>query len=463
MKFSTRFAAVVALTVLVLLMPAPAGLSEAGKRAMAAFVFTASIFALQPVPLPFAGLMVPVVLVLLGVASSARAFETLSRPIIILILGSLFLAEALRKHGVTRRLALISIVASGGGVGRLLLGMMTIAGLLSMWMENTATAAVLIPVALTISSQVEDEERSRELLVLLVLGIAYAASIGGMATVTGSASNAVASSFLAEVRPWTFLDWMRYGVPAFLLVFPLTWLALKRLVKVGVESLDISRAREDLDNLGPIRGVEWETIATLNVTILFWIAGSYVEPILGLPPMALSPSVVAIMAVAYLALRGVIEWEDVRGVSWGMFFAISAGLSLGEALVRTGATDWLSGLIRPVILGTPLLFSLLFLVFMSSLLTNVVNNATVAAVFVPILISIARGDPSFNSVQLVLPLTLATTFGYALPSASGRMALISATGIVDRGLMVRVGMIVTLMSASALAVLFYALIVLGLI
>jgi sodium-dependent dicarboxylate transporter 2/3/5 len=259
------------------------------------------------------------------------------------------------------------------------------------------------------------------------------------------------------------MDWMMYGIPSFLLVFPLTWWTLKRLVKVGVERLDISRAREDLGNLGPIRGVEWETIATLNVTILFLVSGSYLEPFLGLPPTTLSPAVVAMMAVAYLALRGIIEWEDVRGVSWGMFFTISAGLSLGEALVRTGATDWMSGLIRPVLLGTPLLFSLLFLVFMSSLLTNVVNNATVAAVFVPILISIAQGDPSFNSVQLVLPLTLATTFGYALPSASGRMALISATGIVDRRVMARVGMIVTLISASALAVLFYTLIVLGLI
>ncbi len=460
---SRRFASVVVLTILALLLPTPAGLSAMGRRAMAAFVFTAGIFALQPVPLPFAGLMVPVVLILLGVASPAQAFENLSRPIIMLILGSLFIAEALRKHGVTRRLALTSIVASGGGVSRLLLGLMAIAGMLSMWMENTATAAVLIPVALTISSQVQDEERANEILVLLVMGIAYAASIGGMATVTGSASNAVASSFLSEVRPWTFMDWMMYGIPSFIIIFPMTWWALTKLLKVGVESLDITRAREDLSDLGPIRDVEWETIATLNVTILFLVSGSYLESVLGLPPMTLSPAVVAMMAVAYLALRGIIEWEDVRGVSWGMFFTISAGLSLGEALVRTGATDWLSGLIRPVLLGTPLLFGLLFLVFTSSILTNVVNNATVAAVFVPILISIAQGDPSFNSVQLVLPLTLATTFGYALPSASGRMALISATGIVDRRVMARVGIIVTLMSATTLAALFHTLIVLRLI
>ena len=461
--FSGRFLAVLALTVLVLLLPTPEGLSADGKRALAAFAFMGSIFALQPVPLPFAGLMVPVVLVVLGVANAEQAFEPISRPIIILILGSLFLAEALRKHGVTRKLALISIVASGGDVARLLLGMMGLAALLSMWMENTATAAVLIPVALTISNRVPDQERARELLVLLVLGIAYAASLGGMATITGSASNAVASEFLAEIRPWAFIDWMKYGLPALLLVFPLTWWALLRLVPVSVSSLDIDLAKKELGILGALRWVEMEVLVVMGAAIILWIGGSFLESSLSLPPTLMAPAVVGMVAVAYLSLRGIIEWEDVKGVSWGMFFAIAAGLALGEALKRSGATEWLTDLLAPVIGGAPLLVGLLFVVFASAMLTNVVNNATVAAVFVPILISLARDNPSFNAPQLVLPLTLATTFGYALPSASGRMALISATGIVAPRDMIRFGMILTVLSSFVLVALFYGLAVLGLI
>jgi sodium-dependent dicarboxylate transporter 2/3/5 len=461
--FSGRFLAVLALTVLVLLLPAPEGLSAEGKRALAAFVFTGSIFALQPVPLPFAGLMVSVVLVVLGVADAGKAFEPISRPIIILILGSLFLAEALRKHGVTKRLALVSIVASGGDISRLLLGMMGLAALLSMWMENTATAAVLIPVALTISNRVPDQERARELLVLLVLGIAYAASLGGMATITGSASNAVASEFLAEIRPWAFIDWMKYGLPALLLVFPLTWWALLRLVPVSVSSLEIDLARKELGSLGALRRVEVEVLVVMGAAIILWIGGSFLESSLSLPSTLMAPAVVGMVAVAYLSLRGIIEWEDVKGVSWGMFFAIAAGLALGEALKRSGATEWLTDLVAPVIGGAPLIVGLLFVVFASAMLTNVVNNATVAAVFVPILISLAQDNPSFNAPQLVLPLTLATTFGYALPSASGRMALISATGIVAPRDMIRFGMILTVLSSIILVALFYGLAVLGLI
>jgi sodium-dependent dicarboxylate transporter 2/3/5 len=169
------------------------------------------------------------------------------------------------------------------------------------------------------------------------------------------------------------------------------------------------------------------------------------------------------LSVAYLSLRNIIEWEDVRGVSWGMFFAISAGLALGDALNRSGATDWLTRLIYPVISGFPFLLSLTLVVFASALLTNVVNNATVVAIFVPIMIEITRVNPYFNAPQLVLPVTLATTFGYALPSASGRMALISATGIVKPRDMFNYGMIITFASAILLIALFYLLTILNLI
>ncbi|MFH2110785.1 MAG: DASS family sodium-coupled anion symporter [Candidatus Bathyarchaeota archaeon] len=461
--FSYRFVVVVAVTLLILALPTPAGLSEAGKRALTAFAFTGTIFALQPVPLPFAGLMVPVVLVALGLADSKQAFEPLARPIIILILGSLFIAEALRKNGITRRLALSVIVASLGNVNMLLLGLMGIAAVMSMWMENTATAAVLIPVAITISNQVTDKESARRLLVLLVLGIAYAASIGGMATLTGSASNAVASEFLSGIRVWTFLDWMKYGVPSLLVVFPATYWVLLKINPVKVKNLELDVVRKELDGLGKLRRVEWEILIVMALTISLWIGGASIEAVLGLPVTFMSPAVVGIVAVAYMSLRNIIEWEDVKGVSWGMFFAISAGLALGEALNRSGATVWLTNLVSPIISGPNFLVSLVFVVFASALLTNVVNNATVVAVFAPIMIEIARANPAFNSVQLVLPLTLATTFGYALPSASGRMALISATGIVEPGDMFKYGMIITFVSSLLLVALFYLLALLNLV
>jgi sodium-dependent dicarboxylate transporter 2/3/5 len=458
-----NFIIVLLLTFITLILPNPPGLPPSGQRSLAALVFTGTIFALQPVPLPFAGLMVHILLAALGLTGAETAFETLSRPIIILILGSLFLAEALRKYGITRRLALQSIVLSGGGINKLLFGLMGIAALLSMWMENTATAAILIPVALTITNQITEKEEADKLLIMLVLGIAYAASVGGMATITGSASNAVASEFLSEIRFWTFLEWMKYGVPSLIVVFPITWYIVIKQFKLKIKKIDIEKSRNDLTNLGKMETTEIEILIILVLTIILWVSGSFFEESLGLPPSFLSPAIVGLISVSYLALRGIIAWEDVRGVSWGLFFSITAGLALGDALKRSGATGWLMEVISPIIRGSPYIVNLFILVFASLILTNIINNATVAAVFVPILIQIAATDPSFKTIQLVLPLTMGTTFGYALPSASGRMALISETGLISPWDMFKYGMVVSIISALSLIALFYTLALLNLI
>jgi sodium-dependent dicarboxylate transporter 2/3/5 len=404
--------------------------------------------------------MVSIAQVILGVANSTQAFETFSRPVIFLVLGSLFLAEVLRKHGLTRRLALISISSSKGDVRRLLLGLMCIAAIFSMWVENTATAAVLIPVALTISKQVHDQKKARRLLVLLVLGISYSASLGGMVTIMGSASNAVASGFLETIQVWTFLDWMRYGLLAFLIIFPVTWWILPHLLPETVSSLDMNQLNREREKTDSMSKTEKEILLTMAFAIFFWVTGSFIEPVLNLPQTTLSPAIVAVAAVSYLSLRGIFSWEDAKGVSWGFLFIIGAGLSLGETLGRTGVIDWFGNLVGPLITGASPLFAILFLVFLSALLTNVINNATVAAVFVPLLISISQVNPSFNAVQLVLPVSLATTFGYSLPSASGRMALVAATGIVDRKDMMRYGLFLTSISSLILASLFYVLTIL---
>jgi len=444
-------------------MPPLPGLPAEGQRGLAAFVFTGSILALEPVSLPIAALLVPVAQVFLGISTIDQGLAAFSKPTVFLILASLFLAEALRKHGLTRRLAMTTVVASGGGIQRLLFGIMAVAAFFSMWVENTATAAILIPVALTISRQIPDPEEARPFLVLLVLGIAYSASLGGMATITGAGSNAVAAEFLNQVGTFRFMDWMVYGLPALLLLFPVTWWLLLRVMPVSVRRLDVTPARQDLQKQGPMSPTERQLLFTLGVTIFFWITGSGIEGLLNLPPPSLSATVVAILAVGYLSVRQVIDWNDVKGVSWGIFFIIGAGLSLGEALTRTGVTDWLATLITPIVSGPPLLVTLLVLVYLSALLTNILNNTTIAAVFVPILIAIAGTDPSLSPVQLVLPVTLATTFGYSLPSASGRMALVSGTGIVGSKDMMRYGLIMTMVSAAILGLYFWVLSLLNLI
>lgn len=278
-----------------------------------------------------------------------------------------------------------------------------------------------------------------------------------MVTVTGSASNAVASSFLSEIRVWTFIDWMRYGLPAFLLIFPITWWVLTKLINVTTRVMDISIAKRELEDMGNLASKELEIIGVMIITASLWAFGPRFEDIIGLTEGFLSPPVVGVVAVTYMSLRAIIDWDDVKDVSWGMFFTLGAGLALGEALTRTGATEWLTSLISPIIFQAPMLASLLMLIFASALATNVVNNTTIAAIFVPIFINMSKVNPEFNAIQLVLPLTLATTFGYSLPSASGRMALLSSMKIIESRDMMRYGTIFTVISSVILALFFFVI------
>jgi sodium-dependent dicarboxylate transporter 2/3/5 len=449
-----RLLYVIGLTTLVLIMPTPADLSQEGHRALALFVFTGSILALEPAPLPIAALLVPIMQIALGIDQAPGAFAPFGTPVVFLILGSLFLAEALRKHGLTRRLALYAIVASEGRFSLLLLGLMGITGGLSMFVLNTATAAVLIPVAITIAQQVPRPEDARKALTVLMLSIAYSSSLGGIATIMGSGENAIASGLLDQVTPFRFFDWMQYGLPVVLLLMPLSWFVLPRLFKMPAITIDTAPARQELQRLGNLSGPEREIIVVLGFSITLWIAGASVEQFLQLPTTLLSSAVVAIGAVALLSVEEVVDWNDLKGVNWGVFFVIGAGLTLGDALTKTGASIWFAGLVAPALQGLPYVAILALLIVMAFVLTQFMNNVPLGAILTPVLITMGTAT-GIDPVRLVIPTIFAVGLAFALPSGSARMTLIAVTGAVSSKEMIRAALIVGIPCAVVLFLFFY--------
>lgn len=436
-----RFLYVLALTGVVLLLPTPPGLSEEGHRALALFVFTGSILALAPAPLPIAALMVPIAQIALGIDNANGAFAPFGQPVVFLILGSLFLAEALRKHGLTRRLALHAIVVSRGRFRTLLLGVMTVAGALSMFVLNTATAAVLIPVAVTVAQRVPNQETAKRALALLILGIGFSSSIGAIATIMGSGENAIASGLLAQVSDFGFVDWMKYGLPIIIVLIPLSWLLLLQAVRIPNITIDTQPAANEIQRLGGLKGPERELIIVLAAAIFLWVMGSQLESVLRLPASLLSSAVVAIGAVALLSIEEIIDWNDLRGVNWGVFFVIGAGLTLGDALGKTGASEWFADLLAPTLEGLPYVVILTALVVGAFVLTQFMNNVTLGAILAPILITLG-GASGIAPERLVLPTVMTLALAFMLPSASARMTLVAVTGAVESRDMIRSGLIV---------------------
>lgn len=455
-----RFLIVLGLTAAVLLLPTPAGLTRAGHNALALFVFTGSILALEPAPLPIAALLVPIGQIALGIDTAGGAFAPFGQPVLFLILGSLFLAEALRKHGLTRRMALYVIVLSGGQFRRLLLGLMLGTGLLSMWVLNTATAAVLIPVAITIAQRVQPQEKAARALEVLILGIAMSSSIGAIGTLMGSGENAIAAGLLDQVGGFGFLDWMRFGVPIVLVLLPLSWFLLLRALPVGNLTIDTFPAMKEMVRLGELKGPEREIMLVLFLSVALWVGGAWLEGFLNLPDTLLSSAVVAIGAVALLSIEEVVDWNDLKGVNWGVFFVIGAGLTLGNALDKTGAGNWFAGILAPTLEGLPYLVVLSVLVLTGFALTQFMNNVTLGAILAPVLITLGEAA-GIAPIRLVLPTIIAVALAFMLPSASARMTLVAVTGAVSNKTMLRAGWIVGLPSALFVLLFFYMMSLLG--
>ncbi|MEX1019236.1 MAG: DASS family sodium-coupled anion symporter [Litorilinea sp.] len=457
-----RFLIVIGLTVGVLFLPAPEGLTPEAQRAIALFVFTGALLALEPAPLPIAALMVPIGQVALEIDTVTGAFLPFGTPVLFLILGSLFLAEALSKHGLTRRMALQTIVWSRGSLPVLLFGIMAGAGLLSMWVLNTATAAVLIPVAITIAQRVQPQEKAPQVLQLLVLGIAYSTSIGGMGTIMGSGENAIASGQLARVSDFGFLDWLAYGLPTVLILVPLAWFLLTRVVRVTDARIDTLPALREIVKMGGLRGSEREIVLVLGVSILLWLTGSWIETSLGLPATLLSSVVVAIGAVAVLSIEEIIDWNDLKGVNWGVFLVIGAGLTLGDALDKSGASAWFAGQLAPFLTGMPYLLVLAILIFGGFMITQLMNNVAVGAIIAPVLITLGQAT-GIPPERLVIPAVMAVALAFVLPAGSARMTLVAVTGVVPRTVMVRAGLLVGLPCAVVILLFYYGLSLIGLI
>lgn len=457
-----RFLIVIGLTLIMLLLPTPEGLSGQGHRALALFVFTGAILALEPAPLPISALLVPVALVALGIDTVTGAFAPFGSPSVFLILTSLFLAEALRKHGLTRRLALHAIALSGGRLSMLVLSLMLLTAGLSMWVMNTATTAVLIPVALTIAQRMPNADDARRALPLLVLAVAYGASIGGLATIVGGGENTIAAGVINQVQRFGFIDWMKYGLPVALLLLPLSWWLLRWANPTADVRLDLTSVEADIARSGPLTSAEREILVVMALAVVLWVTGEQVEKILGLPPTVLSSVIVAIVAVAYLSFEEIVDWNDMKGVNWGVFLVIGAGFTLGSALDKTGANAWIAQLAQPVLQPLPFAVTLLIVIGLGFVITQFINDVTLGAIFSPILVALAQAI-GIPPARLVVPTIIAVGLAYMLPGASARMALVSVTGAVDRKQMVRTGLIVGLPSVLVVYLFFLLMTYAGLI
>ncbi|MBA3044966.1 MAG: SLC13 family permease [Candidatus Thermoplasmatota archaeon] len=440
----------------------PLELDYHAQMALAIFVGIAIMWTTEAIPLPVTALLVPVLLTAFGIFGTSDALIPFAHPVVYLLLGGVILAGAVHKTGMDKRMLYPFLIRSGGKPDRLLLYMMLFSGLLSMWISNTATVALLAPFAISLGASIEDKESSKRLTKMLLLGIGFSAVIGGLGTVIGSSPNAVASAILAEQGAWTFLDWMIIGMPtAFVLLF-LTWRIILWVIPVPEVTVNVDILKDDYSKMGPLSGAEKKTLAIFSLTVMFWISGTTLGQFIGFNSSFMSAAIIGLLAAVALFATGVMKWEDASNVPWGVFLIIGAGLALGEAIVYTGAADWITAQLFSLVYGLPLLAIVLVIGFIIVTISNFLNNTASAAIFIPILIALAS-SMDVNIRLLVLPVALILSLSFITPIGTPPITLMYSLGKVTRVELAKIGILITIPAVFICVFMVYLLNYLGLI
>lgn len=412
--------------------------------------------------------LLPLVLVpLLGIASGEDAAAPYANPTVFLFLGGFLIALAVERCGLHRRAALTILAAVGSRPRNLVAGFMIATAFLSMWISNTAATLMMLPMALSVVA-LEDPgtgEVHSEFGAAILLGVAYAASLGGLGTLIGTPPNALLAAYMTERFGFElgFGRWMLIGVPLVLVSVPLAWLILTRLVcRVGESRL--VGAGTELDSaraaLGPVTRAEWLVGGITAATALAWMF----RPLLARVVPAVSDTTIAV-AGALLLFAVPVSWrrrefplegQDIDRLPWSVLLLFGGGLSLASAIQSSGLAAWLgTALERLGGLPTPLL--VLGVVASVVFLSELASNTAAAATFLPIAGALAVGLGE-SPVLLVIPAALAASCGFMLPVATPPNAIVYASGRIPMSRMIRAGLMLNLSMIAILTVAAFVLV-----
>ncbi|XOV86162.1 MAG: SLC13 family permease [Pseudomonadota bacterium] len=387
-------------------------------------------------------LLVPLLASLLGLLSVKASLTNFSNPVIYLFMGGFALAAVLQKFGLDRLFAVRVLRLSRGSplVATIMLFLTT--ALLSMWISNTATVAMMLPLALGLLEG-RDAEKEPGLFLFVLLGLAYAGNIGGMTTLIGSPPNAIAASAVGL----DFSDWLAFGVPAFLLLFPLMILLLLILIRPSFGAALTLAESEHLPTEG--RGL---ALTIFGLTATGWVMSAPLASLMGITGGF--DTLIAIGAIVLLIGTGCLTFREFSAkVNWGILLLFGGGLTLSTVLQETGTSAYLAATIVEILPVDNEYLILLILCLFVIFLTELVSNTASAALLVPLFVTVAAGF-GYSETNMAVMVAICASCAFMLPVATPPNALVFATGHVPQRQMMRTGLALNLTFALVLALLF---------
>jgi sodium-dependent dicarboxylate transporter 2/3/5 len=411
-------------------------LDKQAQTVMAITVFIGTMWFTEALPLHVTALMVPILLITLSGYGTKEAFSPFFASTIVLFFGGFMIARAMQKHGLDRQIAVSFVSRFGTKPENYLLGVMIITAFLSFWISNTASTAIMIPIALYAIISLKKGHAHSNTCKAVVLGVAFAATIGGIGTIVGTPPNGITVANLAEQGiEVTFLEWMYYGMPFVILFLPVAWFILVKVYKPEIKELRMPKRKG-----GWTREHEG-VIAIGALTMALWVF-SFLHGI--------SDSVIALFAVVLLYLFRLLDTGDVSKIEWSALLLFGGGLSLGAAIDSSGFSTYLGGVLGGLVAGqTPFLLFLSIIVFAVVMTLSASNTAT-AALIVPVVIPLAA-LMNVDIKELAIIAGMGTSLDFLIPVGTPPSAIAYSTGHVSVKDMARAGIFLTVAGIIVLA------------
>lgn len=391
-------------------------------------------------------ILVPIMAVLFGVFDTQAALNNFANSIIFLFLGGFALAAAMHRQGLDKVIADKVLIMARGKMSLAVFMLFGVTAGLSMWISNTATAAMMLPLVLGVLSKVDDD-RGHSTYVFVLLGIAYSASIGGIATVVGSPPNAIAA---AEVG-LSFTDWMKFGLPTTIIMLPMAILVLYLVLKPDLSGHFELNRQPVLWDKGKV-----VTLAIFGLTVFLWIFSKPVNAMLG--GFKSFDTIIALGAIVMVSFARVVHWKDIeKTADWGVLLLFGGGICLSNVLKQTGTSVFLANELSAMIADLGLLFIVLVIAAFVVFLTEFASNTASAALLIPVFASVAEAF-GVSPVLLSVLIAVAASCAFMLPVATPPNAIVFATGHIKQSEMMRVGMflnIACIALLSAIAMFFW--------
>ncbi len=453
-----------------LLSGPPDGLEPAAWKAAVVVVWMAAWWMSEAIPLAITALLPLVLLPMLGIQGIDKTAPAFAQPLIFLFLGGFLLAKAMERWNLHRRLSRIAARIGGDRPRLIVLNLMLATAFLSMWISNTATAMVMMPIAQSLAQggSREDGEgagAAGDFGPALLLGTAFAATIGGMGTLIGTPPNALFAGLMAKTYGIEigFAAWMVIGVPVVLVLLPVTWLVLTRIaLRVPARAPMVWPAFAGAEaRLAPMGTGARRVAFVLVLTALAWITRPLIVRVL--PDVPLSDAGIAMIAAVALFVipsgerRGeaLLDWDRAKGLRWDVLILVGGGLALADAIHTSGLADVLADRMAGLAgLPAPLILLLLFVAIVY--LGELASNTAMAAVFLPIAGATAIGM-GLAPIAMTLPVALAASLGFMLPVATPPNAIAYGTGAVSSQQMLRAGAVLDVVSIVIVAAMAYVL------